>query len=164
MVYPCFYYSLTATKMVWIYIFYTNKEQVPWYHWFKETVNYSRVILSMSAMVLLFLSTFFLAIHDQIEFLMKLVEWIVLSQTVFEWILMWQNLMKLIERINKMKTGFSTVNAEIVRRCKKEEKEYFFTFAILVLTGRSIEIGKDSHVNLRIRIVYYRFYPLTPVT
>ncbi|KAL1454117.1 hypothetical protein WDU94_010399 [Cyamophila willieti] len=100
------------------------------------------------AIVLCCISTFFLAIADMTELMMKLVEVIAMVQTFFEYILMRTNLSGVIGQINKMKDGFCTVNSNIVRRCKKEEMKYFITWVVMAsFTNPFVQRSVERNLN-----------------
>jgi hypothetical protein len=138
MVYPCFYYSLKAIRAFRILMYYTTKDDISKYKYTSMwiIISHVRLFLGLSAVVLHVLSTVFLAVQDPIELMMKLVESIVISQTMFEYYLMRSNFQKFINLVNLMKMSFSTIDANIVRSCKKEEKVWFLTFLVLTSAGK----------------------------
>ncbi|KAI5703811.1 hypothetical protein M8J75_016484 [Diaphorina citri] len=79
--------------------------------------------------------------------MMKLVESIVISQTMFEYYLMRSNFQKFINLVNLMKMSFSTIDANIVRSCKKEEKVWFLTFLVLTSAAFSLSVAEPFIVN-----------------
>lgn len=136
MVYNGFYYSLKAARAIDVIHYYTTKEDVSRFHGVRMAVSNCRLVLGFAAILSHMTSTFLLATQDNVEFMMKFCEDIVLGQTFFEYLLFRFGVQKFIKLINLMKSSFSTVDAKIVQDCKKEEKNWFITFSILTLFGK----------------------------
>lgn len=105
MVYNGFYYSLKAARAIDIIHYYTTNEDVSRFHGVRMALSNCRLVLGFAAILSHMTSTFLLATQDNVEFMMKFCEDIVLSQTFFEYLLLRfgvQKFIKLIDQSNEI--------------------------------------------------------------
>lgn len=135
MVYPCFYYSLKANRITDQLVIQTSKQKTLKYEKIRRVVSYTRFTFVASAVLLNVASTVLQASQDKLELQLRIFESLNLVAIIVEYLWVLTNLHKFINLINTMKVSFSTVDPGITRACKKEEKEWFITFIIMVMMG-----------------------------